>query len=230
MQGREYSLGRRQFCADFFSDSDDEEEVRDYDSSDGSSAPSDHRDGLDRDSVPRGWFREAVLELKTNSGKRFCIQCTTWKDKKQVMFLHTNTIGRSKEDYVHRHVRGQRERQKIRVPQSQKQHRTYFNAVDCNDRDSADWSTTIRTTRYYIRILCWGLDRVIHTCYVIICECAKGDIGPPEWKKYLSKQNGRHDFQIHLAIALLNFAISLDWIGIGERPEWMRQKGFVPCN
>lgn len=41
-----------------------------------------------RDSVPRGWFREAVLELKTNRGKRFCIQCTTWKDKKQVKFLH----------------------------------------------------------------------------------------------------------------------------------------------
>jgi hypothetical protein len=46
---RPHQLGRRQFCADFFSDSDDEGEVRDYDSSDGSSAASDHRDGLEDD-------------------------------------------------------------------------------------------------------------------------------------------------------------------------------------
>jgi hypothetical protein len=102
------------------------------------------------------------------------------------MFLHTNTIGRSTDNFVRRHVRGIRGRQVIRAPLAQKHYREYFNAVDMNDRDSADYSTSIRTIRYYIRLLCWSLDRVIHTLYVIICECAKAGIGNPALKKYLS--------------------------------------------
>jgi hypothetical protein len=150
------------------------------------------------------------------------------------MFLHTNTIGRSSDNYVRRHVCGITGRQVIHAPFSQKHYREYFNAVDINDRDSADYSTSIRTITirycYYIRLLCWSLDRVIHTLYVIVCECAKAGIGKPEWKKYLSKHNGRHDFQIHLALALISYAISLDWDGISQRPDWMLQKQFVPCN
>jgi hypothetical protein len=113
---------------------------------------------------------------------------------------------------------------------SQKHYREHFNAVDINDRDSADYSTSIRTIRYYIRMLCWSLDRVIHTCYVVVCECAKAGIGPVEWKKYTSKHNGRHDFQIHLAISLMNRAISLDWDGRSDRPNYMRQRDFEPCD
>jgi hypothetical protein len=115
--------------------------------------------------VPRGWYREAVLQL-VDRGRKFFIQCTTWKDKKQVMFLHTNTIGRTKDNHVRRHIRGQRDRNVIRAPLSQATYVEWFNAVDRNDRDSADYSTTIRTNRYYIRILCWALDRVLHACYV----------------------------------------------------------------
>ena len=32
--------------------------------------------------VERGWFREAVIKMKTPSGKTYYIQCTTWRDKK----------------------------------------------------------------------------------------------------------------------------------------------------
>ena len=38
--------------------------------------------------VKRGWFREAVLKLKTTTGKSYYLQYTTWRDKKQVCFLH----------------------------------------------------------------------------------------------------------------------------------------------
>jgi hypothetical protein len=115
----------------------------------------------------------------------------------------------------------------IRAPLSQKHYREHFNAVDINDRDSADYSTSIRTNRYYIRMLCWSLDRVIHACYVVVCECAKAGVGPSDWKRYLSKHNGRHDFQIHLAIELMNRAISLDW---KDKPDWMRKSSYVPCD
>jgi hypothetical protein len=52
-----------------------------------------------------------------------------------------------------------------------------YNAVDRNERDSANYSTTIRMNRYYLRIFCWALDRVIHAAYVVVCFLIKSDIG-----------------------------------------------------
>ena len=47
------------------------------------------------DSIERGWYRESTLKVKVPGQRHFYIQCTTWKDKKQVMFLHTNMVGPS---------------------------------------------------------------------------------------------------------------------------------------
>ncbi len=43
--------------------------------------------------VTCGWFREAIIWKKTSRGKKYAIQSTTWHDKKQVLFVHTNKIG-----------------------------------------------------------------------------------------------------------------------------------------
>ena len=66
--------------------------------------------------------------------------------------------------------------------------------------------------------------------YVIVVACVSVGIGKPEWKKYASKNNGRHDFQVDLAIALMNYALAAEWDGAEERPSWMRQREFVPCD
>ena len=106
----------------------------------------------------------------------------------------------------------------------------WFNAVDRNDRDSADYSTSIRTNRYYIRIFCWALDRVVHCLYCVVVHLAKDNIGDPKWKRY-AKNGGRREFQIDLAIDLINYGLELDWDGGKERPSYMRQSGpFVPCD
>ena len=34
-----------------------------------------------RESVSKGWYREAVIEMKTPTGKKYYIQVTTWRDK-----------------------------------------------------------------------------------------------------------------------------------------------------
>ena len=102
--------------------------------------------------------------------------------------------------------------------------------MDRNDRDSADYSNTIKTVRYYLRIFCWVLDRVVHTVFVVVVSLASVNVGKPEWKKYASKHNGRHDFQIDLAISIINRAIAMEWDDESKRPDWMRQKEFVPCN
>ena len=37
-------------------------------------------------------------------------------------------------------------------------------------------------------------------------------------------------FQIQLGLDTINYAISKAWDGKLERPDWMRQKDFVPCD
>ena len=98
-----------------------------------------------RNGVERGWFREAVIKMKTSSGKVYYIQCTTWRDKKQVCFLSTNTIGASQGITVKRHCKIRAGRETLATPRVQREYVTYFNAVDRNDHDSAEHLTTIKT-------------------------------------------------------------------------------------
>lgn len=135
--------------------------------------------------------------LYTRTKKKFYVQCTTWRDKKQVCFLSSNFIGASVGNFVKRSTRkGADTRDTVPAPIAQTDYAAHMGAVDQNDRDSADYSTTIHSVRYYLRIFCWVLDRVVHTCFVVVCFFASVDIGNPEWKKYLKKAHGRHDFQI----------------------------------
>lgn len=39
--------------------------------------------------VPRGWYREAAIKLKTPTGRIYYIHATTWQDKKQVFSSQT---------------------------------------------------------------------------------------------------------------------------------------------
>ena len=110
-----------------------------------------------RNGVKRGWFHEAVIKMRTSSGRIYCIQCTTWRDKKQVCFLSTNTIGASRGITVKRYCKKQAGRETLAAPRVQREFVNFFNAVDRNDRDSAELSTTIKTNWYYIRILTWRI-------------------------------------------------------------------------
>ena len=83
-----------------------------------------------RNSVARGWFREAVLELKSPTGTTYYIQATTWRDKKQVCFVSTSNVGFSNGLSVRRHVRGKREREVIDGVRAQLEYVKWYNAVD----------------------------------------------------------------------------------------------------
>ena len=132
---------------------------------------------------------EACVKLSVDRTPYY-LQCTTWKDKKQVSFLSNNKVGRSDGMTVQRRIRGKRTRDTVAAPRAQADYVANYNAVDRNDRDSADYSTTIRTNRYYLRIFCWALDRVIHAAYVVVCFLIKSDIGQKEWKRYLDGHSG----------------------------------------
>ena len=57
-------------------------------------------------SIERSWYREVDVEQKTNTSKSFFFQSMTWKNKKQVMFLHTNNIGASSGHFMNRSTKG----------------------------------------------------------------------------------------------------------------------------
>ena len=79
--------------------------------------------------------------------------------------MHNSEVGYIDGLSVKRHVKWKKGRVEIDGPKAQSEYVKYFNAVDRNDRDSADYSTSIRTNRYYLCIMCLVLDRVVHTCF-----------------------------------------------------------------
>ena len=74
---------------------------------------------------------------------------------------------------------------------------------------------------------------------MIVCELSKrgtterlGGEWPEYWSLYGDKNGERRRFQVDLGIALMNYGIGLDWDGDkdSQRPSWMRQSEFVPCD
>ena len=79
--------------------------------------------------------------------------------------------------------------------------------------------------RYYLRIFCWALNRVIHAAYVVVCFHIKSDIRQKQWKQYLDHHSGHHDFQIDLALSVMNYGIGLQWDGESDkRPNFFSDK------
>ena len=103
-------------------------------------------------SIPRGWYREAALAKKFRC-KEYYVQTTTWKNCKQVIFLHTVNIGSSRGMHtVRRNKRGHSGRELFPAPLAQLDYAENYAAVDQNDRSSADYSTSMRTNRFYFHI------------------------------------------------------------------------------
>ena len=83
---------------------------------------------------------------------------------------------------------------------------SFFNTVDVNDHDSADYSVSIRMNRWYLRVFLWLVDRVVFSCYLIVCHTNK-----ETWSKYKSKNDGRSKFQVDLGLFVMEHGIKLDW-------------------
>ena len=174
--------------------------------------------------VGRGWFRSATYGLK-HQALKYHIQCTTWRDKKQVMFLHSYLVRPSKDGVVLRHVHGAVERLPIKGPSVQKDYAQYYSGVDRNDRDSAENTVSICTSRWYLRVFLWLIDRVIFSVYNIVIFIAKSGLRN-EWSKYYIKNGGRKIFQVDLALELMERGIRMDWeapYDENTKPDWMRK-------
>ena len=147
-----------------------------------------------------------------------------------MMFLSSNKVGHSVGYIVSWQVKGKKHPGKIPGPGVQADYGKNFNGVNRNGQDSANYSTTICTNCYYIRIFCWAFHSFIHAVYVIVYNLSKAGMGPKWWKVYDNKNFGHRDFQMDLAIDLINYGIGLDWDGKSKaRPSFMPKHSLIPC-
>ena len=181
-------------------------------------------------SVPRGWMRSASRKFRTKSGLIFAVQFVTWKDRKQVTFLTTDHPRDPKEGgTTKRYVKGKRNRVEIPCPIQQKEYADNFHAVDRMDRNHADFTVSLKSNRWYLRLFFWMFDQVVFSMFIIVQACAKSGLRS-EWEQY-AKRNGRFNFQIDLALTLIEEGIKLDWeapFDEEKKPKWM-PKNYVPC-
>ena len=90
----------------------------------------------------------------------------------QPLQLGSATVSMSSDTFV------AKKRKIIDSVRAQLEYVKWYNAVDRSDCDSADYSTTIRTDRYYIRIMCWALNRF--TVSIVVCWFAVICLGRAE--------------------------------------------------
>jgi hypothetical protein len=186
-------------------------------------------------SIPRGWSRRATREFEFRHDghtEKYCVQCTVWKDKKEVAFLHTHKVCGNTGQVALRREKGKRQRLELPCPPVQPDYAHHFNGVDIQDKDSANYPTTLKTNRWYMRIFFWCLDRVVFGIWLIVFNSGLERHERKEWRKY-HKKNGRFDFQIDLGLQLIDMGIRRDWSNISNasnKPKWMRQKPPIPCD
>lgn len=186
--------------------------------------------------VRRGFMRRATLRVDGSRGFQYVIQATIWKDKKLVGWFHTQHVGEVRNGKTTtRRGKNQPEPEVIECPPVQEDYAHNFNAVDISDKDSAIYSCSIRSNRWYLRLFFWCLDKVVFSIFIICREyVCHGGTRRPGWSKYLhDSANGRYDFGIDLGLSLIERGIRMDWKRIGDKktkPRWMRQMPLIPCD
>ena len=159
--------------------------------------------------VPRGYFRQAYQNVRKNGRVLFTIQATTWKDKKQVFMLSNHMVGVDNVgNFATRFSPCSKKKKEIPSPKIVNEYASFYGGVDRKDRDTADWSTSLKSHRWYLRVFYWMLDSSIHSMYLIAKELGAEDPNDP-WHKY-SKHGGREEFQLDMAHAIIARAFQLD--------------------
>ena len=75
-----------------------------------------------------------------------------------------------------------RKRMDVNSPAVTAEYAAHYSGVDHKDRDTADWTVSVRGSRFYMRIFFWLLDSVIHAMYCIV-KYVSVNKGHP-WHKY----------------------------------------------
>jgi hypothetical protein len=106
-----------------------------------------------------------------------------------------------------------------------------YNGVDRKDRDTSDWTISVKSHRCYIRLYYWIIDAAIHTKYLLGVHIETETNPKHPWLKH-SGRNGRMIFQMGLAIEkglLMDCPDVADFRKRKLQPRYSRTKDYHPC-
>ena len=75
-----------------------------------------------RNELQWGWFREAAIKIKNRTGNAYYIQCTTWRDNRQVWFLSSDEAGYTEGLTVEIHSKKKKKQDNISGPRAQRKY------------------------------------------------------------------------------------------------------------
>ena len=179
--------------------------------------------------IDKGWYRRAI-----QTRDRLCLQATIWMDRKIVALLHTAQVRATGDHTVSRWNKKERKRMPVPAPPVIGEYADCMGAVDMNDGDGANYPITFPSNCWYNCLFCWTIEQAVHAAYTIIIFLANhGSKGDKEkYSIYACKQDGCFKFTIHLAMALIDAGIRMDWkepSDENDRLPWMRQHELIPC-
>ena len=142
------------------------------------------------------------------------------------------------EDTVLRYSPSKKRKKEIKSHSVVKDYNYHFNGVDHKDRDTADWSVSMKSNKFFFGIFYWNFDGVVHCAYNVVkdvVEVAKStvDSAVDYWIRYTEPNLGRYHFQMDAGIALINKGLSLDWKDPSDpntKPKYCRSIDWVPCD
>ena len=164
------------------------------------------------------------------------MQATVWKDKKVVGFPHNHLVQPCADDFVERFSPRRQKKRKVVAHAITSDYIEHFNGVDHKDRDTADWTVSLKSNRFCLRIFFWCLDSIIHAMFVIAVNVAKRGGDSHQWRRYVDSNLGRYRFQMDLGLALMNAGISRDWKDpktnnkVSDRLLYVRKHDWIPCD
>jgi hypothetical protein len=83
--------------------------------------------------VPRGWKRQATQRVLSDNQHIFTVQATSWKDRKQVGFLHNNLVQPTKDYFVKGYVKNKGHHVSICSHEIVLDYSMHMNGVDHKD-------------------------------------------------------------------------------------------------
>jgi hypothetical protein len=87
----------------------------------------------------------------------FTVQATSsWKDRKQVGFLHNNLVQPTKDYFVKQYVKNKACHMSISSHEIVSYYSKHMNCVNHKDRDTADWTVSLKSNWWYLRIFYLG--------------------------------------------------------------------------
>ena len=109
-----------------------------------------------------------------------------------------------------------------------------MSGVDHKDRDTADWTTSVKSNRFHLRTIWWAVDGALHAMNTTIKFVF---LAVPQnhkaWEDCVKHRNARCLLQMDLSQELFGCALLLDWKDFPDpkgAPEWSRKKDFLPCD